>query len=283
MTDRKEEQAALHALHMLDGHERQILRAEMRSDANLRALVADLEDAAAHLLLLLPEEKPPGEARALLLQQVRDRRRPGVRSLVAPLRRLSQPWLAWLAAGILAILAWRGHHLARRATVEVAALRATETEARRDVTEARAAEAELARQLASAREQVGELAAEVSRYQADKPVGRMEAMPLRSSFRRYDDVVAVVIWDADRQEGRLRLERMPPPPVGREYQLWVVDRKTQDAVSAGVVRPEARGVTFLTFKPAKPVAGAAKFLLSIEEPGGAARKSADSAVVFSGP
>ncbi len=54
MTGHQEEQAALHALHLLTAEEARILESEMRSDTRLRQTFEDCEDIAGELGALLP-------------------------------------------------------------------------------------------------------------------------------------------------------------------------------------------------------------------------------------
>src|SRR5262245_41616924 len=104
MTERQEEQAALNALYSLDAHERQILRAEMRTDPRLRDLAAELEEVAARVTLLIPAETPPEDARPQLLKALKEHRRAKVAPIRTPLRVLRNPMVAWAAAACLAVL-----------------------------------------------------------------------------------------------------------------------------------------------------------------------------------
>ena len=287
MTERQEEQAALNALRALDAYEGQILRAEMRTHPQLRELAAELEEATAQLARLIPPMPPPEKARALILRTVRQRRRAQRSPWMSVIRFLFGPWVAWAAAIALALVLTRGE-AGRRASADEAA------EAVQSRDEARAAEARahaetnvLKRGLTDATSRANQLKAELDALkealkQAD-PFAPIEVFPLRSTSRRYDESSVAVIWNAARQEGRLRAEKLPPPPANRDYQLWVTDRKAGVAVSGGVVRLDARGSAVIRFKPASPVTGPVRFSLTVEAAGGAARKGTDSAAAFSGP
>lgn len=283
MTDRKEEQAALYALHMLDPHERRILGAELRADAGLRALVEEFEDVAGRLAHLLTPESPPPASRESVLDAVREQRRstPGI-LLVLP-RLIRRPAFAWLAAGIFAALAVAEIVRCRRISGRESAMVEAVAAARAQATQASQAGADFRRQIDAAKAQIAELADELSHHQRSRPVERMEVVPLRAVIRRYEDAVGIVLWDGERNEGRLRLEKMPAPPLGRDYQLWVVDRKSQAFLSAGVVNPDGRGTTALTFRLATSPAGIAKFAITIEAKGGATARTADGTLILSGP
>jgi anti-sigma-K factor RskA len=81
--------------------------------------------------------------------------------------------------------------------------------------------------------------------------------------------LAVVAWDAAKQHGVLKIENMPQPVANRDYQLWILDPKNAQPVSAGVVSVDEKGVASMMFKPSHPVDSADKFAVSLERKGGA--------------
>ena len=109
---------------------------------------------------------------------------------------------------------------------------------------------------------------EVDRLQKVNALARMEVAQLKTTLKRFDEGVAVVVWDSEKQEGKLRLDKMPPITPAKDYQLWVIDKKKPAPVNAGVVRVDPRGSVVFTFKPVEPVTDVAKFALSIEKQGG---------------
>jgi anti-sigma-K factor RskA len=283
MTEREEEQAALNALYALDPHERQILRAEMRTDPRLRDLAAEFEDAAARIALLLPGETPPEDVRPMLLKTLKQRRRAKARPIEALFRFLLGPWLAWPAVACLAAIAWSGRGTIRHLSEQVTVLSQGESKAREEAESAKATVAGLEKNLADARGGADRLAGEIAALKQAGALARVEVVILRAISRRFEESAAVIVWDGGKHEGRVRVERLPPVPANKDYQLWVIDRKSSVSVSAGVLKLDSRGGAWGSFKLGEPVAGAVKFAISIETLGGVARKPADSLVVFSGP
>ena len=137
MTERQEEQAALHALHLLDAHEERILRSETRNDPKLASLAAELEEIAGQIALVMPQEPPPPEHRRALLAELRQRRRAKVTNFAKPLRILSSPWLAWAAAAVVTVVAWSFRAGSKRSQQEALALKADAASARNDADAAR--------------------------------------------------------------------------------------------------------------------------------------------------
>ena len=93
---------------------------------------------------------------------------------------------------------------------------------------------------------------------------------------------AAVLWDAARREGVLRVEKLPPPGAGKDYQLWAVEAGHQDTVNAGVVSLGEGGSVEERFAP---VAAGGKdrvlaFAISVERAGGSPKN--EGPVVFLG-
>jgi len=283
MTEREEEQAALNALHALDPHERQIFHAEMRTDPRLRDLAAEFENAAAQVALLLPREAPPEDVKPMLLKTLKQRRRAKATPVEAFARFVLGPWIAWAAAVCLAAIAWNGRSTIRQLSEQVAALSQGESKARGEVAAARDAAAVLEKNLADARGSADRLAGEVTALKQASALARMEVVVLRAMLRRFEESAAVVVWDGEKQEGTLRIERMPPVPANKDYQLWIIDKKSSVPVSTGAIKLDARGAVTKPFKLGEPAPGAVRFAISIETTGGAPRKPAEGLVIFAGP
>ncbi|MCE9520368.1 MAG: anti-sigma factor [Verrucomicrobia bacterium] len=283
MTERQEEQAALHAVYSLDAHERQILRAELRTDPRLRVLAAELEEAANQIALLLPAEAPPEEDRALFLRRLKQHRRAKVTSFGTTFRILRQPWVGWAVAACLAVVAWNGYRVGHELTQEMETLIKNESTARSEAASALSKVAGLEKNLADATEKSQQFAGEINNLKQMNVFAHMEVTSLRATVRKFEEGAAVIVWDNEKQEGQLKLEKMPPVQANRDYQLWVFDKKNPAPISAGVIKVDARGMATVTFKPVEPVPSAAKFAISIEAIGGVAKKSADGPVIFAGP
>jgi len=267
VTDRQEEQAALYALHTLDEHEKRILQTEMKVDARLREAITEFEETAAEMARLLPEEAPPPELRDRLLAEIRRTRRSNViTGLVFGLVR--SPWVAWAAAAGLAFGAFRLWEDKQQVAAKIPVLVASEEKAKAETLIAEQAKKELEQKLASVTSDSAALTAEVSRLKQANAVSSMEVATLRSSLKRYEEGVAVVVWDANAQQGQLKMEKMPPVQPNKDYQLWIIDKGKSKPIDGGVVKVNDRGRASITFKPVVPITDASKFALSVEKEGG---------------
>jgi anti-sigma-K factor RskA len=178
------------------------------------------------------------------------------------------PVVAWAAAAVLACGAfflWEGK---KDVAAKIPALAASEASVREELDRARDMKAALEKQLADATAQSATLTAEVARLKDANAVTSMEVATLRSSLKRYEEGVAVVVWDSQAQQGQLKMEKMPPVQPNKDYQLWVVDKGKSVPVDAGVVKVNPRGSATVTFKPAVPITDVTKFAISVEEAGG---------------
>ncbi len=268
MTDRQEEMLTLHALSTLSPEKVRLLESEWRYDARMRAEFAEFEDAAGSMALLLPDEAPPEELRAQLLAKLKEQRRSTATPFNVVFHLFRSPVVAWAAAAAIAVGAvglWtRNHQLGQR----VVALAQSETAAQGEVAKARDDKQGLEKQLADVSTKASSLEEELNRSKAGFALARMEVAMLRSDIKRYEEGIALVVWDQEKQEGLLKLEHMPPVLPNKDYQLWVLCKKQRLPVNAGVVKVNAQGVATVTFKPTKRIAELSKFALSLEKEGG---------------
>jgi anti-sigma-K factor RskA len=86
----------------------------------------------------------------------------------------------------------------------------------------------------------------------------------------YAKVLAVVIWDQEKQRGIVKLDQLAPAAADRDYQLWMIDPKRTAPVSAGVVPADDTGLVQASFKPAERMPAGVQFAVSIERKGGSA-------------
>lgn len=288
MTEHQEEQAALHAFHMLDEHEIRILESDMRTDGRLRECVIELQESASNIAYLLPEQSPPVECRRALLIALKQRRRSNIVALSVPLRIFRNPWLAWAAAAMLALAAVGLWETNKNLTTKIAALSKSENEARAEVANAKDLSESTGIKLAQASSELdrvkNEFGSEIVRLKEESKVAHLEAVAMKSAIKKYDEGVAIVIWDYEKQEGKLKLDKMLPVPPNKDYQLWVLDKKKPGVpVSAGVIKVDQHGFATVTFKPTEGISEMSKFALSVEKVGGVPQKSQDGPIVFSGP
>jgi anti-sigma-K factor RskA len=101
-------------------------------------------------------------------------------------------------------------------------------------------------------------------------LSRIRIAALKSQVDAYAKTSAVVAWNPDQQNGVLQFERLPAISADQDYQMWVIDPKQPQPVSAGLVPKSTDQEGRVTFRPTKPVSGTPKFAVSIEPTGGSA-------------
>ncbi len=94
---------------------------------------------------------------------------------------------------------------------------------------------------------------------------------LSSKLEGAPNAGAVVVWDAEKQEGVLKVSDVPPNESNRDYQLWIVDPDQSQPVDAGVFHLSDKGAKEIPFKPKGRVAAADAFAISVEHKGGVAK------------
>lgn len=300
MDEQQEELAALNALHALDDSERSALEISRSRDAELDDLAAELELTAAELASLVPAVTPPPALKASIMAQVRERASAKKLTSRATTSR-AQP-IAW---GIAAVLAagcfWLWNERSQLAQ-QVAAMAEVEAEARNQLIRVRDERDALDEKNAKAAQEMGQLAAqlegmrersqitqqqlvtltqEISELRKKDAFAQVQIATLQSTVAAYKEGVAVVVWDSEKHQGLLKLEKMPPVESGKDYQLWVVDPKNPTPVNAGVVQVDAQGFAKVEFKPVDDVSSAAKFALSVEREGGVPKN--EGPIILIGP
>jgi anti-sigma-K factor RskA len=98
----------------------------------------------------------------------------------------------------------------------------------------------------------------------------MQIATLQATIDDYKQGVAVVVWNAEKQQGILKLEKMPVIPANKDFQLWVLDPAQKSPVSSGTVRVDDKGFAKVEFKPTIGITQADKFAISVEKKGGVA-------------
>jgi anti-sigma-K factor RskA len=128
------------------------------------------------------------------------------------------------------------------------------------------ASAELGRQLGESRTQVAKLTDDL-RYQGE--LAGLKITALASLLNNSPKALAVAVWDPKKQEGVLKVEKLPALLPSQDYQLWVVDPQYPNPVDGGVftVDPET-GDARILIKAKQPVAAVNAFAVTLERKGG---------------
>jgi anti-sigma-K factor RskA len=132
--------------------------------------------------------------------------------------------------------------------------------------------------LATVRDQLSTVT-ERTRHEAD--LASLKIATLTSMLNNSPQALAVAVWSPEQQQGVLTVDRLPAPPPGQSYELWVIDaRPGAKPVSAGVFMSSETGSSRITFRPTAPIATAAIFAVSREKTDGATAHAAPTEVVM---
>ena len=222
--------AAEYVLGSLDARAAGAFEAALQTDAELRVLVDELRAAAAALAHTAPPVLLPPALRERVLAGVRGEAK------AAPVQRSSSSlgFLPWAVAAGLAVTTAALWSERDGLAKEVVALRNEALALRtRDV------------------------------------LAKVKIATLAAQNEAYAKGVAVVVWDAEKQQGIVKLANIPGIAAGKDYQLWIIDPKYPQPVSAGVVPVGADGFARVAFTPEHLIRSAEKFAISIERAGGA--------------
>jgi anti-sigma-K factor RskA len=241
-----QDDAGLYVMRMLPPDEAAAFEKRLALDAELRALVNQLEDATGHLAYAAPTIAPPPGLKQRILSDIRHEVR------VVPMsagRRFA--WVPWALAAGLAIAAIMGWQRAGSYREQSLAYREENRTQERLIAELRSRDA----------------------------LSTMQIATLNTKVAAYEKALAVVIFDAQRQSGTVKLAGFPKAPPNKDFQLWAIPSSGKP-ISAGVVPVGADGISQVSFKPAQEVREIPTFAISVEPAGGSPQPSPE--VIFVG-
>ncbi len=289
---------------------------ELKQNPALQKEVQALQLAVLALAHSAPQIAPPADLRAQLLAGF-----PGMEATAPPAKpqtaRTSQTtkpapvspgmkvlhFIPWAAAAAIAVLFYQNKNAisqAQRQTTAAQAETASAREREKSFLEAiRLSESAKARSesaltslrskltqieaaLAALSQEKETLVAELSILRDNSQLDKTRIAVLGSLLKNHPGAVAVSLWRQESQDGLLVVENLPALPVGRDYQLWVIDPNLKTPVSAGVFKVDAEGKVRIEFKPNRAVQSAYKFAVTIEKEGGAVEPTLDKMVVIGG-
>jgi anti-sigma-K factor RskA len=257
ITERQEELAALHALGLLEGAERNAFEAEVAGNAELQALVDSLRGAAAHLAHAAPPVPPPDFLKSRVMAALDAE--PAAAKVVpfSPLR-----YVGWAAAAVLVLTAsWLAlQNLALR--TENDSLR---TQRRLAEIAYQTAQGQLTERSLVAETMIRDLSAQLRR---SEDLARLRVSALANLAGNTKEAQAIAVWDPEKQAGLLTFEGLPPIGESQDYQIWVIDPAHANPVNGGVFHVAQRGAVALPFWPDQPVTKATAFAISLEKKGG---------------
>jgi anti-sigma-K factor RskA len=234
-------------LNEVDSSTAEKIRAELESDAELREYVWQMEDAFASMAYATPPMEPPAGLSQRILQIERSnsgrpvpRARPKIVWLVVP----------WALAACLAI------------GCIVLGLERTRLQEKTE---------QIDRELLALQQTNAQIGEELATLEKRNVLAEIKIATLKSQVAAYAAATAVVVWDKDHRRGVLQLDKLPPPAPGKDYQLWVIDPKITQPVSAGVLAVPNDGLIRTSFDTVTPVESAAAFAISVEKAGGSSK------------
>ncbi len=125
---------------------------------------------------------------------------------------------------------------------------------------------EIGRKLGEAQQQVALLTSEL-KSQGDLADFKITA--LASLLKNSPQALAVAVWDPSKQEGVLKVEKLPALLANQDYQLWIVDPQYLNPVDGGVFTVDpTTGERRMKFKAKQPVGAVNAFAVTLERKGG---------------
>jgi anti-sigma-K factor RskA len=102
--------------------------------------------------------------------------------------------------------------------------------------------------------------------QQDDSMLQLRLADMKAMNNDFVNAKVMVAWDPMTHHGMITMQNLPPPPPGRDYQLWVLDPAAKAPMSAGLLTRHTRAQDFAVH----PVhAMAPGFAISMEPTGGA--------------
>jgi anti-sigma-K factor RskA len=240
----KQDLLVQYLLNEVDSSTAEKIRAELGADAELREYLWQMEDAFASMACAAPPMEPPAGLSQRILQIERNNLRGP-----SPRPRSKIVWLVvpWAIAACLAI------------GCVVLALERSRLQEKTG---------QMDRELVTLQRTNAQIGEELAILQKRNVLAQIKIATLKSQVAAYAAATAVVVWDKDHRKGVLQLDKLPPPAPGKDYQLWVIDPKITQPVSAGVLAVPNDGLIRTSFDTVTPVESAAAFAISVEKAGG---------------
>ncbi|MBV8376597.1 MAG: anti-sigma factor [Verrucomicrobia bacterium] len=246
-------------LNELDSSTAEKIGDELQANAELRDFVRETEDALASMACGWPPMKAPAGLPQRILQQERNLAKGLTSRSRARIVQLVLPWaLAACLAVVCVVLAMERTSLEKKTeqvSQELLSLQQKNSRFEEELTMLQKKNARLEQDFAT--------------QQKKNVLAELKIATLKAQVAAYRSASAVVVWDKDQESGVLQLDRLPPPATGRDYQLWVIDPKIAQPVSAGVLSVPNAGLIRTSFHPVSPIESAAAFAISLEKAGGA--------------
>ncbi len=138
--------------------------------------------------------------------------------------------------------------------------------ASRNTAEVRTQAEELGAALAAAQTHIASLQHDL---QTQGDLANLKITALASLLKNSPQAIAVAVWNPAKQEGVLKVDKLPALAADKTYQLWVVDPQYPNPVDGGVftVDPQT-GAQSVKFTGKQPIAAIAAYAVTMERKGG---------------
>jgi anti-sigma-K factor RskA len=242
------------------------VRAELAHDLELRDFARDFEEAFASVAYTASPMAPPRDLPQRILQAERRARRASSPAPYSKIIWLTIPWaLAACFAIVCAVLSLEQARIRK----ELISLQEKNTEASNALVALQEKITQSERELVALKEKIAQSERALATLKEKNVLSELKIATLKAQIAAYKGATAVVVWDKQQKRGVLQLDKLPPPGQGKDYQLWVIDPKNPQPVSAGILSVPNDGLIRTSFHPAAPVESADAFAISVEKTGGA--------------
>ena len=109
---------------------------------------------------------------------------------------------------------------------------------------------------------------QLARLEQRNAFAQLRLATLSSQLTSAPDASAAVVWNAETQEGVLKVSNIPANDKDRDYQLWIVDPDKPQPVDGGTFHIDKAGSSDIPFRAKAHVNAADAFAVSLERKGG---------------
>ncbi len=277
-----QERAALHALGLLAPEEAAEFERQLWARTGLRELVDEMRNGLELVARAEATDSPAPHLRATLLEQVVLRapsKAPIPFGAISRERVSVDPgprnfgWIPWALAACLAVAATGAWWKSQTASAEAGKALTEAKELRAQLDATRTQYANTSKRLTELESEASRLRAEVSRTVLAQAASwsrlRVASLSRTPAANPSSPAAAMVAYDPDQNTGTLAVKNLPPPPAGRDYQLWIIDRSAGRPLSAGTFKTQPDGTAKIRFSaPPEAHARGEQFAISVEAEGG---------------
>jgi anti-sigma-K factor RskA len=269
----RQDLAIAYVLGALDPRAEGTFEAALAEDAELRAFTNEMRDAAAGLAHTASRQLPPPELRERILSTIRAEAAAVTTPSISTRTSTTTTRVPEQKSGGVSILPWA---IAAGFALSTGALWFERDQLRTEYEGLRKEAVVLRDKDTKGKERIAALNKEVDDLKKQDDLAQVRIASLTSKLEPFANASAVIVWDAERHRGVVKLVNVPPPASGKDYQLWVIDEKRPEhPVSAGVVPMAAAGATRMPFTTTQPIEKAQMFAISVEPAGGMPKPTGD--------